>query len=177
VARLRFSHDSQRLVATKIDGSISVWETATGKLVDVFDGGESPFLYAMFLADGDHVLASNTSGIVQILNIAMGNRARQGVDGNVGQFGMAILDVASTGKLAAWGDAVNHRIVVWDLENQQKRFEINNPSVITHLRFSPDGTALAVAGRENIVRVYDLRNGRELHRIDVGRFVEPGSRC
>src|SRR5262249_2456698 len=101
----------------------------------------------------------------------------QGSRDSTGQFGLVSLDVAPNSNLAAWGDALNHRIVVWDLENQQKKFEINNPSVITHLKFSPDGMTLAVAGRESVVRVYDMRSGIELHRIDIARALEPGSRC
>lgn len=177
VVRMQFSNDSQRILCTRCDGSISIWETASGNLVDEFDGRRAVAAVAMFLADGDHIVTSGADDTIQILSIALRTQVWRGGREVFGPFGMATLDVASAGNLAAWGEALNRRIVVWDLENQQKKFEINNPSVITHLKFSPDGKLLAVAGRESIVRVYDLRNGKELRKIDIIRAVESGTRC
>lgn len=177
IARVRFSNDSQRLLGTRADGSISVWESSSGKLIDEFEGPDSVPMVAAFLPDGERILTSGGDGTVQILDIGKGTRIWQGGRGTSGPFGIATLDVASTGTLAAWGDALNHRIVVWDLESQQKKFEINNPSVIINLKFSPDGLTLAVAGRESIVRIYDLRNGVELRQIDIERTVDSGASC
>lgn len=167
VKRLRFSEDAHRVLCTRADGSISVWETATRKLIDEINCRETQNIFAAFLPGTSQILASCGMNTIQILDVELGSRVWQGGRGTFGTFGISTLDVAPAGNLAAWGDALNHRIVVWDLQSRQKRFEIENPSVVTQIRFSPDGRTLAVAGRENIIRIYDLRNGLELQKIEV----------
>lgn len=65
------------------------------------------------------------------------------------------------GKTAAWG-GYRRKLILWDLENNQKRSEINCPTSIFHVRFAPDGKSLAVAGMERLIRLYDARSGVEL---------------
>ncbi len=48
--------------------------------------------------------------------------------------------------------------------------------MIMSLRFSPDGNSLAVAGLERNVRVYDIRTGKETHRIDVKQIHDTNVR-
>jgi WD40 repeat protein len=73
--------------------------------------------------------------------------------------GVLTLTVSADLRTAAWG-GFDSRVVVWDLKRQQKKFEIRTPmSMVAHLRFSPSGTQLAVAGKERCIRIYDVQTG------------------
>ena len=81
--------------------------------------------------------------------------------------GVHCVAVSADGKLAAWA-GFSPRIVVWDLERQQQKFEIaTSATCFYYLQFSPDGTALAAAGRQESICLYDARTGAETKRIEV----------
>jgi WD40 repeat protein len=173
IYRLHFSNDGHRFLCVWSDGSIGVWDTDSGELLcEIEDDDHIPIAAAAFLSDGSGVICMAGEGILRIWDIASNTERWRGPAGAYGTSGIAAIDVTSNGTVAAWGDAMTRRIVVWDLEDQRVRYVIENPSMVMNLRFSPDGNSLAVAGLEHNVRVYDLRTGKETHRIDVQQIHE-----
>lgn len=172
VIRLRFSARSERLLCSRVDGSISVWETSSGALLGDTAGRTTMPVAAAFLGDGIHVISLGGIGALRIWNVDRGTEQWHGVEGCYGQHGIAAVDVDVSGSLAAWGGGMNHRIMVWDLQARKAKFEIENPSVVLSLKFSPDGKRLAVSGRESIIRVYDVSDGSELQTVDVQQIKE-----
>jgi WD40 repeat protein len=175
VMSLDFSANSQRLLCTRTDGSIALWDTFSGELLCELAGDEGPTA-AKLLVDGNRILTSSNDDRIQIWDLVSRAIQWRGSHGSDRRHGVATMDVASSGDIAAWGGGMTHRIIVWDLLNQQKKFEITNPSVVLHVCFSPDASSLAVAGREGIVRIYDMNLGTEVQTIDVGRAVDGGHR-
>lgn len=169
ILHLQFSRDSQRLLSASTDGSVAAWDTINGTFLGEYPGHENLPVGASFLPDGNRILSTTANSAFQIWEVSDRNVQWRGAPATYGNFGTVTMDVTASGNLAAWGSRPARRIVVWDLENQQKRFEIENPSVVLDLRFSPDGTLLAVAGRENVVRLYDTQTGAEVGVVTVGR--------
>jgi len=172
VLHLRFSPDSQRLLSSATDGSIAAWDTTDGTFLGEFPGHNNLPVSASFLPDGHRVLSTTVNSAVQIWEVADRHVQWRGAPASYGTFGTVVMDVTTTGSLAAWGSRPARRIVIWDLESQQKRFEIENPSIVLDVKFSPDGMTLAVAGRENVVRLYDTRTGAEVGVVTVGDPTE-----
>lgn len=171
VSRLRFSSDSTRLLCTRTNGAIAVWDTSTGEqLLDV-SGQDNLPTAAAFLPDCNRVMASLGESI-HIWDLVSGAALWRGTHGSAGRFGTAAFDVASNGGQAAWAAIANHRVVVWDLENRRIKREIINPSVVLDLRFSSDGTTLAIAGRESTIRLYNVATGEEVQKIDVQKTLD-----
>jgi WD40 repeat protein len=173
VSDLHFTHDGTRLISAQHDGTIRVWEAATGELLREFTGHGIPATGAAFLPDGERVISAGLDDTVRIWDIAGGRELWRG-EFELG--GIRALAVSADGRTAAWGGR-NRRIVVWDLERSQKRFDIATPaSVVFHLGISHDGSLLAVGGTESVIRLYDMQTGIEqqgieldLAQIEVGR--------
>jgi WD40 repeat protein len=172
VIRLRFSARSERLLCTRVDGSMTVWETSTGAMVGDLDARTRMPTAAAFVGDGSHVFSLGGVGSIRIWNVDRGTAQWHGIDETCGQHGIAAVDVEASSTLAACCAGMSHRIMVWDLQSRQTKLEIVNPSLVLNLKFSPDGTRLAVAGRESIIRIYDALNGSELQTVDVERIME-----
>lgn len=176
ILHLQFSRDSGRLLSSSTDGSVAAWDTTSGTFLGEYPGHENLPGAASFLPDGNRILSTTVNSALQIWEAADRNVQWRGAPATYGTFGTVTMDVAASGNLAAWGSRPGRRIVVWDLEIQQKKFEIENPSVVLDMRFSPDGTMLAVAGRENVVRLYDMQTGAEVGVVTVGRPSDSASR-
>jgi WD40 repeat protein len=119
---------------------------------------------AEFFADGRRIISAGLDDTVRIWDIAGGRELWRG---EFGLFGVRALDVSADGTAAAWG-GYNRKIVVWDLERGQKKLDIVTPvSVVCHLKFSPDGSVLAVAGSDGMIRLYDALTGAEGDAIEI----------
>ena len=167
ISDVRFSRDGARLVSAQACGTVSVWETATGKRPREFTGKE-PATNAEFLVNGTRIIAASLDDKVRIWEIDSGELicCRE-----AGLYGVSALAVSPDGGTAAWG-GFGHSIALWDVASMRTKVEIDTPAaVVLHLQFAPDGSSLAAAGMEAIIRRYDVPTGVELESaaIDVSQ--------
>jgi WD40 repeat protein len=166
VSVLRFSMDGRRLVSAHNDGSICHVDLATQVVLNEFAGSGLPATAVAFLPGDQRIISAGLDGAVRIRNL---DSSHDECRVESGRAGITSLAVSPNGRTAAWADH-NRRIVVWDLELNEKKFEFKIPaSYVSQLKFAPDGTTLAVAGREGMIRLYDMQSGTEKEGIDVGR--------
>ncbi len=164
ICDLHFSRDGSMLLTTHNDGRVTLWEVGAGELIQDFRGDGRRIAGADFLWDGARILTVAEHDSVRILEIGGG---RELWSREFGLPGVITLAVSPDGKTAAWA-GYNRRIIVWDLEKGEKRFEIacHVPAVF-HLKFSPDGSKLVAAAWESVLRMYDSRTGGQTNAIDA----------
>lgn len=77
--------------------------------------------------------------------------------------GLKKVNISRSGKMLAAlrGDDVKS-VLVWDLEENQKSAFIQQKSVVASLSLSPGDRLLATGSFDNNVRIYDVKNGRQL---------------
>ncbi|MGE5193733.1 MAG: WD40 repeat domain-containing protein [Deltaproteobacteria bacterium] len=161
---LRFARDGQRLIGSQTNGRIVLWNVVTGDVLQELAGHPGPTLTAEFPYDNKRIISAGLDDTVRIWDIATGDELWRG---EFGLCGINALTVSPDGSTAAWG-GFSRRIIVWDLDRQQKKFEIISPATrIYDLAFSPDGTSLAAGGSEEFIRLYDVQTGAETKRIEV----------
>jgi len=166
VVDVQFSRDGLRLGSAHSDGSVRVWEVATGKSVAEFAGHDRGALAAAFLPDGERIISAGADDTLRMWDITSGNELRR----QEAEFlGARSLAVSADGLLAAWGGH-DHCIVVWDIDRDGSKFEIfTTASSVSHLHFSPDGSLLAAVetDAEKSVRLYDMQHGNLVRRISM----------
>lgn len=151
VGRLRFSKDGTRLAGARHDGRICIWDMTSGTLRLCLSGHDGAVRAAEFLAAGEQVISAGEDGTVRIWDLASGDELWKREFGLAGINALAVSEDGSTG--AVGGN--NGRIVVWDIEQGRNRFQLKVPTrIIIDLKFSPDGTQLAVASAEPFVRLF-----------------------
>jgi WD40 repeat protein len=167
VTELRFSAEGSRVLCVLMDGSTRVWETAGGSLVEEISGQQHFVIAAAFLENEDRIISLSADNVLQISDVLGGAVHWHGLPRVFTPGGVAVFDVNSSGTIAAWGEKLSSRVIVWDIEQQRVKFAIENPSAVMNLKFSPDGTSLAVGGTESIVRIYDSKSGEQTQALDI----------
>jgi WD40 repeat protein len=168
VSVLRFSRDGRRLVSAQSDGSICHWDLATQAVLNEFAGSSQPVTAVEFLPGDQRIISAGVDSVVSIRNLDSGHEEWRG---KFEHAGITTLALSPDGRIAALG-GYNRRIVVWDLEINEKKFEFKIPAhYVSQLKFAPDGTTLAVAGREAMIRLFDMRLGTEREGIHVGQSL------
>ncbi len=161
-----FSPDGKKL-ATGAIGSVSVWETATGKLLRRIERAEVPFYRVAFTADGKALYA--VVGPVQggcdlfTFDPQTGKELAQ-IQIRTGFFQGA--EFAPDGsRLAVFSTVIQNEVVLIDPKTGKEL--VRMPAYFTGNAFTADSKALVLAGGEETVRVVDATTGKELSKLNV----------
>jgi WD40 repeat protein len=163
---VRFSADGSRLVTESANGSIWIWDTASGRAVASprFSEYEAIEGSVPFFFDGG-TLAFLKEQTIFIWDVAT---AEQKVSFSGGPFGRFAVD--PTGRFFVQSDWTE--VTVYDLVSGNARYSLEFPKQTRNrqLAFSPDGCRLAITGYE--VRIFDLASGAEVSRLtELGSYT------
>ncbi len=165
VNSVAFTPDGRNLASSGLDGSIRLWEPATGKQVRVFEGGVRPRVFRIaFAPDGRTLTSDRPDGSLRIWDVATGREIRRL---QVGEEGYPCLFAYSPDgrNLAVRSKDGTIRLLDVATGVEKRQFtgglELGKP-----LCFSPDGGKLAsisfaAGGGGSIVQVWDVATGAE----------------
>jgi hypothetical protein len=171
--RLKFSPDGAYLLARrgeteeKIARAV-VWDTATWTERTPFTGVREVVQVAGWVPNTTLLAGATTKGPVLLWDVA----AEKLVGTIPGKDRFGVLTGSPDGThLAAAGEGTD-RLVVWDISDPAKPREVCSPPGsgrrFNGLAFSPDGELLAAGGRQKVVKVWRVGDGKELLHIPAG---------
>ncbi len=164
ISDVRFSPDGLSLVAAGQNGWLCVWDLQSGQITREWKAHNQPATAAAFLTDG-RIISAGLDDTVRIWDLSTGRELWRG---EFGMFGVQALAVSADGKSAAWG-GYQRKVIVWDLENSCKKYELQVPAtIIRDIQFSPDAESLAIAGTEGLLRLYKAHSGAEIAKLEIG---------
>jgi WD40 repeat protein len=170
------SADFERAVSSVSGHRLAVWDLTNGQRLRTLDGAPGTVFAVALSPDGRLAASGDRDGTVQIHDVASGRI----VVGRISAGGIVTdLVFAPDGRSLAIG-AIYNRIVVWDVEGNERRFETRGISAA----FSPDGDLLVTSGADNSGgRIVDAHTGRPIAAIgempgstEPVRFTADGER-
>lgn len=169
---LVLSPDESLLAAANPDGSIHLWDAATGKERRVLKGHQHFVYQIMFSPDGQRLISNGSDELIRVWDVAKGRELHQ-------LRGQTPLAVSPDSRLLATADAKNPNIFVYDLATgrETKHFALATQGNVLQLAFSPDSHVLAAAGspRRNggigIAKVWDIDSGRLVRSLESPKTV------
>jgi WD40 repeat protein len=172
VVEVAYSPDGRRLASTSADGTIRIWETASGRTLHTLRGCEGHWSGVAFSPSGKLLAGSGEGGRVLLWNATSGalERTLSGHDGPVTHltFGRDDRQLSS----ASLDDTVR----LWDTSSGEVRHIFRqHTDMVLGIAFSPDGKHLASAGQDGRLVLWHADPVREQGPC-VARRLTPGSR-
>jgi WD40 repeat protein len=163
VRRVAFSADGRRLLSGSGypygDGTMRLWDVASGKELRRFQGDEMTWVLGVALApDGRTALSGSADRFVRLWDAETGQMLRRFEHEAVN--GVAF---APDGRrfLSGGKDAT---VRLWDVESgrELRRFE-GHTAKIEDVAFAPDGRRALSGGEDGSLRLWDVETGRAAH--------------
>jgi RNA polymerase sigma factor (sigma-70 family) len=158
---LAFSPDGKVLAESgdSVSGVIRLWDTATGRLVDILklsDADRQRLRFAAFSPDGKLLIAgtqSNTDGAVHIWETATWKHLEH-LDGRISRLAVS----PDSRLLAGLDDGV---VRVWDLATRKPLSPNNDAHQGNIGRIAETGTEVVTASDDHTVRIWDAATGKQ----------------
>lgn len=160
VIGLAWSPDGKQIASCGDDGTVQVWEAATGKARWSTTVGRFAFAVA-WSPDGTRIVAdAGADGALVLLDAASGRQLAS--FGSQSGF-VEGLAWSPDGKQLASG-AQDGTVTVWDVSHLAAPVltYISHSDAVAHVTWSPDGTRLASADDNGVVQVWDAHSGTTL---------------
>jgi WD40 repeat protein len=165
VFRIAFSPDGKALAGGGEDGSISLWEPISGKLLRQFKGHESALSIInaqVFSAESKTLFSAGQDDTVCLWDVPTG-KLRRKLTGLPHQIGAMAL--SPDGNLLALGGE-DGAIRFWDVRSGKEWCPFpGHLGRVVALAFTPDGSTVLSGGCDARVRIWEAANGKECHRF------------
>ena len=183
---MMYSPDGQTLALAELDGGMSLWATATGRLIGTLEGHNSDIVDIAYSPDG-HTLAVAGQSTVNLWDVNTGRLKATLSD----QGGIHDIMYSPDGRTIAsasghkWGPP--GKINLWDADTGDLKAALEgHVSGVWALTYSPDGLTLASASYDGTIRLWDTTTGQSkailqehaegnLTRYDNDLFTPDGS--
>jgi WD40 repeat protein len=145
-----FSPDSSKILTTSLDGTLRLWETATGREIISLNGHKGAVLSVAFLPDNKRAVSGSIDGTAILWDVVTGQMIRSFV-GNADCVNQVAVSPDGRWLATAGSDGTSR---VWDISNGKEVAKLESRMLgepITSVAFSPDGKWLATA---NLVAVH-----------------------
>ena len=177
-AMVGFSEDGKRIATGGFDTDTIIWETETGKRLSNLNGRTNMAYNVAFSRDGNELFSGGRT--------RWDLRTGRGIRITPDTFGKTLSIVSPDGRTVAVMKPNTSVLTILETPSG-KQLQTLTPSgevgIVTHSRFNSDGTILAVVygpredqrptaatsfTRGSQVKLWDVKNGRELHSLESG---------
>jgi len=153
------SADSKRVATASDDGTVRLWELATGKELKVYEE-HSDKVTAVAFGAGELLVSGSMDG-----TIVLRNGSQKPTVIRYPEAGVLAVAVHPEGKWIA-ASGTDHTIRFWEPATSRAGPVLRgHGNSVLALAFSPNGQRLASASKDKTVRVWDAATGESLLRL------------
>jgi WD40 repeat protein len=160
VSAVVYSRDGLRIASASHDGTVRVWDAATGRVLQVLKGHRGGVWGVSYSTDGHFIASGSSDKTVRVWDAATGEVVRV-MSGHGG--GVRCVSYGRDGRQVA-SASEDATVRVWEVSTGDQPLVLTGHGAgIWGVSFSPDGRYVASGSSDKTVRVWDLSTGDAVH--------------
>ncbi|HBI47004.1 MAG TPA: hypothetical protein DDY78_29745 [Planctomycetales bacterium] len=162
VSCVAVSRDGTRIASASGDGSVRLWEAATGEAMQVLSEHRGSVNWVAFSPDGDSLASAGEDGRLIIWDARTGEKRTEFAAGSGPLSCVAFHPSGLEVAVAAFGGDGPGEVGVWRVDTGEKVHTLTgHTSRVSGLAYRQDGAVLATASHDQTVRLWDSGSGEE----------------
>lgn len=171
VSDVVISSDGQFALSGSWDGSLRLWEIGTGKCTRRFVGHTKDVLSVAFSSDNRQIVSGARDRTVKLWN-TLGECKLTLTEGGHTEWVSCVRFPPTPNSpvlvSAGWDSVVK----VWNTTNFRVKHDLKGHNgYLNTVTVSPDGSLCASGGKDGVVRLWDLSEGKDLYLLDAGDII------
>lgn len=168
------SSDSQFALSGSWDGELRLWDLATGVSARRFVGHTKDVLSVAFSIDNRQIVSASRDRTIKLWNTL--GECKYTISGDGGEahsdwvscVRFSPNNLQPTIVSASWDRTVK----VWNLSNCKLRNTLSgHGGYVNTVAVSPDGSLCASGGKDGVILLWDLAEGKRLYSLDAGAII------
>lgn len=172
VSDVVISSDGQFALSGSWDGTLRLWDIATGVTTKRFVGHEKDVLSVAFSADNRQIVSGSRDRSIKLWNTLA--ECKFTINDNPHEDWVSCVRFSpnTTAPIivsAGW----DKKVKVWNLQNcKLKTTHHGHTGYLNTVTVSPDGSLCASGGKDGKAMLWDLADGKHLYTLDAGDIIE-----
>jgi guanine nucleotide-binding protein subunit beta-2-like 1 protein len=171
VSDVVISSDGQFALSGSWDGTLRLWEIATGKCTRRFVGHTKDVLSVAFSSDNRQIVSASRDRTVKLWNTLGECKFTLSENGHTEWVSCVRFPPTPSAPVvvsAGWDKLVK----VWGTNNFRLRNDlVGHTGYLNTVTVSPDGSLCASGGKDGVAMLWDLSEGKRLYSLEAGDII------
>jgi len=171
VSDVVISSDGQFALSGSWDGTMRLWEIASGRTTRRFVGHSKDVLSVAFSVDNRQIVSASRDKTVKLWN-TLGECKFTIIEGGHTDWVSCVRFSPNQETPVFVSGGWDREVKVWDLQTCTLRTSLSgHTDYVNSVTISPDGSLCASGGKDGTANLWDLNEGKRLYALDAGDTI------